>query len=218
MVNAALVQQEHPAIQPEDGGLHPTTPLQLIRFSPCSRIIAKPFIEAYHYSRSVNGVKVAQCFQVTKQGTLVGAMLFGALATTAWKAYAGREQDAVELRRLVMLDEVPKNAESKFIGWTLRWLRKNTNYKVVVSYADPYHGHSGIIYKASNFEYRGLTPDDTLYQHPVTGRLYHSRALRTKYKGEYKPFVKELRRLKQLGLLKAIAAPGKHIYVYRLRN
>ena len=53
----------------------------------------------------------------------------------------------MELRRLCCIDETPKNTESYFIGRTLRWLRKNTGYKVVVSYADTHHGHEGTIYK-----------------------------------------------------------------------
>ena len=61
------------------------------------------------------------------------------------------------------------------------------------------------------------TPPDVLLQTPE-GRLYHSRALRTKYNGDFKPFVKRLRKLQEAGLLTEVAVPGKHIYTYALQG
>ena len=52
------------------------------------------------------------------------------------------------------------------------------------------------------------------YSHNITGKVYHSRALRTKYKGKYKPFVERLRNKKHLGLLEEIELLGKHCYTY----
>ena len=40
----------------------------------------------------------------------------------------------MELRRLVCIDDTPKNTESYFIGKTLRWLKHNTDVEVVVSF------------------------------------------------------------------------------------
>lgn len=187
--------------------------------NPCPLSEVRAFIEERHYSRSVNGVKVAQCFSVTHQGALVGALLFGALSTTAWKRFADSEEKVLELRRLVLLDEAGRNSESRVVGWSLRWIRNNLrSVQVVVSYADPAHGHEGVIYRASNFTHDGMTPTDVGFLDPTTGRTYHSRALRTKYKGEFKPFVKRLRAMHDFGELKQVALPGKHRYVYRLRG
>jgi hypothetical protein len=186
---------------------------------PCSLQTIRDFIELHHYSHNVNGVKVSYCFCVLCEGLLVGGVLFGQLSTTAWKKFANSEKKVLELRRLVLLDAVGKNAESKTVGWCLRWLKKNaTDVEIVVSYADPNYGHSGIIYKASNFEYIGVSGSDIGFHDPDTGKTYHSRALRTKYKGEFKPFVKRLRKKNEQGKLTRVKLEGKHCFIYRLRG
>jgi len=186
-------------------------------FLPCDTKTVRGFIEKNHYSKSINGVKISQCFKAMYQDRLCGASLFGQLSTTAWKKFAKKETEVLELRRLVLLDECGKNSESRFVGYCLRWIKKNLKQvKVIVSYADPTFGHTGIIYKASNFTFAGMTPDDKGYIDPTTGKMYHSRALRTKYKGEYKPFVKRLRKMHRDGLLKEITLKGKYRYIYEL--
>lgn len=173
------------------------------------------FIERNHYSHSINGVKITQCFKVTHAGELVGAVLFGQLSTTAWRRFGETESEVLELRRLVLVDEAERNSESRVIGFCLRWIKKNLpEVRVIVSYADPMHGHSGVIYKASNFKHDGMTPSDRGFKDKATGKVYHSRALRTRYKGEYKPFVKRLREKLSAGLLEEIVLAGKHRYTY----
>jgi hypothetical protein len=139
------------------------------------------------------------------------------MSTTAWKKFGEKEEEVLELRRLVLIDEAAFNSESRFIGWALRWVRKNMpGVKTIVSYADPNHGHTGIIYKASNFQLVGMSGKDKGYRDIESGKVYHSRALRTKYKGDYKPFVKRLREKQQRGQLEEIILNGKYCYVYRL--
>ena len=187
--------------------------------SPCELADIRSFVETHHYSRTVNGVKITACFRVDYLDTLVGAVVYGQMSTTAWKKFSASEADVLELRRLVLVDECPKNSESRVVGWTLRHIRKSIpGVSVVVSYADPHHGHTGVIYKASNFEYLGESAKDIGFRNPITGKIYHSRALRTKYSGDYKPFVKELRFLKEIGVLEPVALPGKHCWVYRLKG
>ena len=175
----------------------------------------REFIQEHHYSKNINGCKITQCYALYDFGELVGAMLFGELSTTAWKKYGETEKDVIELRRLVTLDKCPKNTESMFIAKALKHLKKVHSYKICISYADPYHGHVGFIYQAANWSFLGKTPKDKLLVTPE-GRTYHSRALRTKYKGDYKPFVKKLRAMNDSGLLKEVVTPGKYIYSYNL--
>jgi len=52
---------------------------------------------------------------------------------------------------------VPKNAESLFLGWCLRAIAKESKELIAVTtFADPAHGHSGTIYRATNWHYLGL--------------------------------------------------------------
>jgi hypothetical protein len=185
--------------------------------SPCTRKEVSSFIEENHYSHNINGVKSNYCFQVTYNEELVGAVLYGQMSTTAWKKFGDTEKEVLELRRLVLLDKCLRNSESRVIGFTLRWLKKNAPcVKTVVSYADPNHGHEGVIYKASNFKLVGMSGADKAFRDVETGRTYHSRALRTKYKGEYKPFVKRLRDRLDKGLLEPIVLMPKYCYTYQL--
>ena len=187
------------------------------RVMPVAVAVVRSFIEEHHYSKSINGCKVSMAFALYEAEEMVGAVLFGPLSTTAWKRYGEKEGDVVELRRLVCLDRCPRNTESWLIAKCLRVLKRQTRYKVCVSYADPHHGHCGTIYQAANWNYEGQTAPDILLQTPE-GRLYHSRALRTKYNGDFKPFVKRLRKLQEDGLLTKVVVPGKHIYTYSLRG
>jgi hypothetical protein len=138
------------------------------------------------------------------------------MSTTAWKKFSDKERKVLELRRLVLLDCAGKNSESRVIGKCLRTIKRiDQNIELVVSYSDPYYNHSGIVYKASNFSYVGISSKDYGYLDPETGKVYHSRALRTKYKGDYKPFVKKLREKLHKGNLKRIELPPKHCFIYR---
>lgn len=189
-----------------------------LRISPCELAQIRRFVETHHYSHNVNGVKISHCFRVEFGGKLVGGVIFGALSTTAWKRFADSEEKVMELRRLVLLDEAGRNSESRVVGWCLRWLKKHAPaIEVVVSYADPAHGHSGVIYRASNFQHVGMSAADKGFRDPETGKTYHSRALRTKYNGDFKPFVKKLRAKHEAGLLEVVELPGKHCYTYAMK-
>jgi len=185
--------------------------------SACSRNEIKEFIETLHYSHNINGVMSTHCFKLMDGESLIGAMIYGSMGmANAWKKYGDSESDVIELRRLVLIDDTKHNAESFFIGATLRWLKKNTEIKTVVSYADPNNGHTGVIYRASNFKHVGMTsPGKVLIWN---GRQYHDKAIRTKYKGELKPFAKKLKEALINGEAVYHHTKGKYIYVFKLRH
>jgi hypothetical protein len=186
--------------------------------APCNPEDIRDFVETHHYSHNTNGVKISKCFSITHAGELCGGVIFGALSTTAWKKFADNEDEVLELRRLVLLDDVGKNAESYVVSKTIKWIKQHRpQVRVIVSYADPAYGHSGIIYRASNFKYIGVSGDDKGYRDIESGKVYHSRALRTKGDdNKYKPFVKVLRSKLEAGELEVIDLPGKHCYIYEI--
>lgn len=190
-----------------------------LKISPCELSQVRRFVEKNHYSHNVNGVKISHCFRVEFMGKLVGGVIFGSLSTTAWKRFSDSEKKVLELRRLVLLDEAGRNSESRVIGWCLRWIKKHAPHiEIVVSYADPAHNHSGVIYRASNFKYLGVGSSDKGFRDPESGKTYHSRALRTKYNGDFKPFVKKLREKHEAGILEVCKLPGKHCYTYDMKT
>lgn len=200
----------------EEEPLPDMIPPRALEVTPCDLAQVQTFIEAHHYSHNTNGVKVTQCFQVTHGERLVGGVVFGPLTTTAWRSYADDEAKVWELRRLVLLDCCGRNSESRVVGWVLRWIRNHAKQvEVVVSYADPAWGHGGTIYRATNFTYVGLSGADKGYHDPTTGKTYHSRTLRNKYKGTLKPFAAALVAKLEEGQLDVIELPGKHTFIYR---
>lgn len=183
----------------------------------CERSEITEFIETNHYSHNINGCITDYCFKLTYEGNIIGAMFYGRMAmANQWKRFSDSEDGVTELRRLVCIDDTPKNTESYFIGATLRYLKKNTNVKVVVSYADQEYGHFGTIYRASNFEYHGFKKGAKVIMH--NGKQYHDKAIRTKYKGELKPFAKRLVDALASGEAYYKETVGKHTYVYNLRK
>lgn len=177
----------------------------------------RDFIETHHYSRSINGVKSSYCFSLRHSGEMIGAALYGEVATrNQWVPYGSSEKAVLELRRLVLIDDTPRNAESYFIARTLKWLRKNTAVESVVSYADPHHGHEGIVYKASNFTLVGKSSPTKVVK--WGNREYHDRAMRTKYNGVLKPFAQRLVDAVASGEAYMETRPPKNIYLYRLRR
>lgn len=176
------------------------------------------FIEKNHYSKSINGCISDFCFSMNNpDGEMVGAMFFGRMAMAGqWKKYGKSGSEVIELRRLCCIDETPKNAESFFIARAMKILKKLWGGKVVVSYADAEYGHSGVIYKASNFEYLGKTSGARVIY--FNGKKYHDKTIRTKYKGELKPFARKVKEALDSGEAFYKNTSGKHVYLMRIRS
>ena len=184
---------------------------------PCERKEIRDFIEKWHYSHNINGLLSQYCFKLLDGDTMVGAMIYGGLGmANCWKKYAENKEDIIELRRLCCIDNTPKNTESYFIGKTLKWLLKNTSIKKVISYADNTYGHRGVIYQASNFKHLGKTAKGRVIM--WQGKRYHDKTIRTKYKGELKPFAKRVKEALEKGEAYYEETKGKEIYLYDLEG
>lgn len=139
---------------------------------------------------------------------LVGGAIFGSPAGMGVaKKYSPEDpSQLVELRRLYLVDDTPRNAESRVLGVMLRALRK-LGVRCVLSYADPAHGHVGTIYRAAGFKYLGTTAKR---KHVLwKGKKYPDRNIhQTNF-----PFHLELRGALAAGTATRVAVPGKHIYL-----
>ena len=192
------------------------------KIKPVETKVIKELIETLHYSHSINGLKLSYCFGLYDDDKLIGGIIYGGLAMrNAYKKYVEKEEDIIELRRLVCIDDTPRNTESYFIGRTLRWLKQNTEIKKVVSYADSYYGHSGIIYKASNFKLIGKTTAGKMIKY--NNKLYHDKTIRTTYtnkNGEkkLKPFAERIKNALINNEAEFITTGTKNIYLYSLQE
>ena len=180
----------------------------------------RKFLKKWHYSDYVN-IQAKHTFCLFKNGKfdipeMIGVCIYTRPAgPSAGQTYYPEAPDRVlELRRLCLIDETPKNAESFFVGKTLRWLRQNTNWEFVISYADEEQGHKGVIYKASNFKYLGKTSSGKKLE--VDGKSFHIRTL-SMLDRPYGVEINRRYKAKDEGV-KVIETLPKNIYTYPLKK
>ena len=180
----------------------------------------RKFLKKWHYSDYVN-IQAKHTFCLFKNGKfdipeMIGVCIYTRPAgPSAGQTYYPEAPDRVlELRRLCLIDETPKNAESYFVGRTLRWLRQNTAWEFVISYADEEQGHKGVIYKASNFKYLGKTSSGKKLE--VDGKSFHIRTL-SMLDRPYGVEINRRYKAKDEGV-KVIETLPKNIYTYPLKK
>jgi hypothetical protein len=139
-----------PLFQAEYGGSHPTSALQL-RFSKTSIDRALTLNKLWH----------SRLPQLTNwQGCIAFCAECGNVtyAVAIWGRPVAREFNGrryIELRRMAIPDDAPKNTASRMIGWMLRELKKTGEYVKAISYQDT-AVHQGTIYKASGWKSVGF--------------------------------------------------------------
>ena len=81
------------------------------------------------------------------------------IAKGAFGLERNQQEGLFELSRLCVDPELQKeeyNITSWFVSRCIKRFRKDANVRAILSYADSAH-HTGIIYRACNFNYYGLT-------------------------------------------------------------
>lgn len=136
---------------------------------------ARDFVERHHYSGSYP--PALERFGLYHRGELAGVAVFSypvndrSVSSVFPSLEVGAE--ALELGRLVLLDEVGANAESYFVARCFEQLR-GRGCRGVVSFSDPIAraaadgrivtpGHVGTVYQALNARYLGTATARTLY-------------------------------------------------------
>ena len=117
-------------------------------------------------------------FGLFKDNNIHGVICYGTPSSASLrKGIAGLENthNVIELTRLWVSDDVPKNGESYLIGNTLKLCGK----EIVVSYADTEQNHVGIVYQATNWLYSGLSAKRTNWT--IQGLDKHCQTIADKY-------------------------------------
>lgn len=101
---------------------------------------------------------ISESFGLLHEFDIVGVCTFGVPASRhAQMSVCPTDPSlALELNRLWIHDDQRTNTASWFIARCLRRLPP----RIVFSYADTAHGHTGIVYRAANFTYAGVTDAD----------------------------------------------------------
>lgn len=138
--------------------------------------IARPFIEAHHYShKAVNNSQLH--LGAFLDGALHGVMSFGPpldkskviglVEGTPWNGM-------LELNRMAFDEALPRNSESRCLGVAMRLIKKNApQVKWVLSFADACSCGDGAIYRASNFILTGIKRNRDVARLPSGEEIHH---------------------------------------------
>lgn len=146
----------------------------------CSHEAAKYAVEKWHYSKRMPKGKLARV-GVWENETFIGVVLFGVGATgDLVKRYGLQPQQGCELVRVALTRHA--STVSRILAIALKVIKREFfGLRLVVSFADPEHGHVGSIYQAGGWLYCGQSTasDEYVYK----GKRWHGRAFRHKFKG-----------------------------------
>lgn len=82
----------------------------------------------------------------------------------------------LSLSRLVIVPDMPTNLASYLIGRSIKKIREDGKFDCLVTYADTWQGHTGQIYKATNWEEMGMTKASPVWVDPRTGCMVARKA------------------------------------------
>jgi len=97
--------------------------------------------------------------------------MLGLVAGTLWHEF-------IELNRMAFADWLPRNGESRCIGYAMRWIKKTyPHIQWCVSFADGTQCGDGTIYRASGFVLTGIKQNNQIWEAP-SGRVFQSNSAR----------------------------------------
>jgi len=86
----------------------------------------------------------------------IGAVIIMSIPNSFSKLLGNKTKDIERLiSRGASTEWTPKNLGSSLIMWSIKWMSKNTQFKVFSAYSDPEAKELGTIYQACNFLYMG---------------------------------------------------------------
>ena len=140
-----------------------------IRVLPIAAKDANALVKRWHYSgKAVNNSQVhlgvfldGKCGGVMQFGpSLDKRKIMGLVEGTGWN-------DFIELNRMAFADWLPRNSESRALGYAFRWMRKQyPHIRWCVSFADGTQCGDGTIYRASGFVLTAVKGNNQIWAAP----------------------------------------------------
>ena len=172
----------------------------VLRLDWCSYQAAKYACEKWHYSRRLSKSRNVY-IGVWENNRFIGAISFGfgsGNATNGERYGLQRSHEIAELTRVALANH--SAPVSRIMSIAIRMLRRQSpGLRMLISMADPKHGHHGGIYQATGWIYTGLTAPDVEYF--WRGQWMHHRSVTNSVSAK--------------GLLSR-PIPGKYRYLYPL--
>tara|TARA_R110002020_G_C16181953_1_gene764906 strand:- start:250 stop:897 length:648 start_codon:yes stop_codon:yes gene_type:complete len=168
---------------------------------------AKDFVEEWHYSKG--GAKTAvSCYGLYRKGDplLQGISWWMPPPLGAAKSVSPNHRSVLSLSRFCLRDDRPENAGSFLISKSIKML--DNRWDMLLTYADTALNHDGGLYRASNWNYNGLSGKNPMYWDPINDCMV------SRKRGPKSYSKKEM-------LAKGYEHRGnyaKHRFIYRINN
>jgi len=145
---------------------------------PVDIATARRLVEEYHYARHASNTAV-YLHGLFPRGSFWANDCHGVAwwlpptRSAAEATYPKNWRGVLALSRLVIVPSVPTNGASFLLGRSMRLIDRE-RWPCLVTYADTWRGHTGAIYKATNWQYVGLTKPQEVWV--LDGRMIARKA------------------------------------------
>src|SRR5580765_4368419 len=132
---------------------------------PIELSVARELVTKFHYSKGATNTRVYThgLFYKTELNCLGVAWWLPPTKNAAIATFPeGDWRKVLSLTRLAIDPDVPKNGASFLLASSIR-LVDASKWHCLVTYADKWQGHTGAIYKATNWEFMGETKPTPVY-------------------------------------------------------
>lgn len=150
----------------------------------------KKFIERHEWLGKLSNYPT-NYFTARYRGKLAGVVVMD--MPTSFSKLVGDNTREIErlISRGACVSYSPKGLASSLIMYGIRWMVKNTRFRVFTAYSDPEAKELGTIYQACNFIYLGQSSGTShKYRLPGTNKWVSDRYFRSR--SAYKRYAKEL--------------------------
>ena len=140
--------------------------------------VARNLVERYHYAKGASNT-ATHVHGLFRRGDIFDDLCVGVAwwlpptKSAALATYPPNWRGVLCLSRLVIAPDVPKNACTFLLSRSRSMICVKT-WPCLLTYADDWRGHKGGIYRADNWEYRGMTQKYPTYQ--INGKLVSRKA------------------------------------------
>lgn len=151
---------------------------------------AVEFIKRYEWLGTITQYST-HYFGAYYKGLLGGVLIFS--MPNAFSKLLGENTKDIErlISRGACASWTPKGLASSFLMWSIKYMVRNTQYRLFTAYSDPTAKELGTIYQACNFYYLGKQSGTNIrYINPYTGKVVSDRFFRQRT--AYKKYAKEL--------------------------
>lgn len=151
------------------------------------KLDATNFIKRYEWLGTI-GSYPTHWFGAYYNGILGGVIIMG--MPNAFSKMLGENTKDIErlIARGASASWCPMNLGSNFLMWCIKWMVKNTKYRLFTCYSDPQAKEKGSIYQALNFYYLGRKSGTTVRcinpynkEKIVTDRAFRARSFYKRY-------------------------------------